>query len=194
MATRRKTTKPVEPEVIEDDDAFEELADVDEVEEDEAPAEKPKRGRKAATTTAPAKSSTGLGSPWLAEHLTETTGKQFDARSVRMLLRRLAKDEDGPLAREVGSDRSRYEFRGPNDPVVKAIVKMVKEGPAPRTRAPKDEDEAPAPRKRAAKKAAAPVEDDEGEEEATPRRRTRKATTAPAKATPARSRRRASSE
>lgn len=193
--TRRKAAAPVET-----DDAFEELEEVDEVEDDEveeAPAPKT-RARKATKSTAPAdKPATGtneLGSVWLAEHITEVTGVEYDSRGIRMLLRKIAKDPEGPLARTIGEDRTRYTFKGPNDAVVKAVVRMVKSGeatavkregldkvkstaPAKRTRAKATEDEAPEP---------------------TPRTRTRKATpakaAAPAKATPTRRRTRAAAE
>lgn len=155
---RAKAAAPVE---VVEDDAFEELDDVEEVEEDTPP---PTRGRKAAkAAAAPAKKDTSdeLGSVWLAEYLTETVGRDFDSRSVRMLLRKAARDEEGPLAREIGEDRARYTFKGPNDPVVKYVLKLAKAPRVVRTKAAEDVEEvedAPKPtRTRAAKKTTAPA-------------------------------------
>jgi hypothetical protein len=201
--TRRTTSKakaaPVaEPdEVFEDTDEFEdadedttedgdELEDVED--EDEAPAEKPKR-------KPPVRPKIAFGSPELAAHVTEVTGENYDARAIRMLLRKMAKD--GKLDRVVGEDKARYEFTGPKDPTVLAVVKMVKSGEAKELKqaglqAVKDK----AAAKKAAAKAAEADEDDgmeEVDEAPKPRRRAASAKPAtPAKATPATTRRRAS--
>lgn len=214
MATRstRATTKAAAPveepeedefEEMEDgDEDLEELEDAGEDEADETPAPKGKKtaGTKAA---APKKDTIQFGSPWLAQYVTEQTGETYDGRAVRMLLRKLAKD--GKLDREVGVERARYEFTGPNDPTVKAVVAMVKSGEAKAMRqaglqAVKDK---AAEKKAAAKAAKEAVEAEEMEdaeeveEEAPKPRRTRTAAAkpAPTKATPAKataSRRRAS--
>ena len=196
-ATTRTRRKAVEPVVEETDDAFEELEEIDETDEDEdeveeAPAPKT-RGRKTPPTKAtnkseaPANAANEYGSAWLAEHVTEVTGSEYDGRGIRMLLRKIAKDPDGVLGREIGEDRTRYTFRGPNDPVVKAVVRMVKTGAdkaVKREGLEKVKEAATPPTKRTRAKVEDEVED------AAPVRRTRKATTAkatpPAKATPAR--------
>lgn len=104
------------------------------------------------------------GSAWLAAHVTEVTGKEFDAYNIRILLRKLAKD--GTIERGEG----RYEFKGVNDPIVKAVVKAVKSGAADAAKSERlDELKA----KRTAKKAAAPAEDEAPKPTRT--RRTRKA-------------------
>lgn len=130
---RRKAAAAVEPEVeeIEELDELEELEDPEE-EVEEAPKSKGKKAAPAKATppakkAAPAAEKSEYDSAWLAEYVTEETGQEYDARGIRMLLRKLAKD--GLLEREVGTDRSRYVFpKGPNDPTVKQVVKLVKSG------------------------------------------------------------------
>lgn len=147
---RRRASAPVEP--VEELDELEELSDDDTTEGDDleeledAPEPTPAkrtRGAKAApakaapakaakaapaTRTAPAETS-GFDSNWLAGYITEETGIEYDSRGIRMLLRKAAKE--GILAREIGTDRQRYDFpKGANDPTVKAILRMVKSGEA----------------------------------------------------------------
>lgn len=184
MATRKAAAPVEEPEeefeeIEEGDEDLEELED--EEAEDEAPAPKAKKTTKAAASNAPAN-----GSAWLAAHVTEVTGETYDSRGVRMLLRKLAKD--GTLDREVGETRDRYSFTGPNDPIVKKVVAMVKSGEAKAMKqAGLEKVKAAAEAKRAAQKAAKESEVEEVEEEAPKptRRRTAPAKAAPAKATAA---------
>jgi antitoxin component of RelBE/YafQ-DinJ toxin-antitoxin module len=140
MPGRRRAAAPVVEEVdeLEEIDELEEPADDDALEEleeepDPAPAAKRTRGAKKAPAPLkkppPTDPSEQFDSTWLAEHVTEETGVQYDSRAIRMLLRKLAKN--GALAREVGEDRSRYIFpKGANDPTVRAVIKMVKSGEA----------------------------------------------------------------
>lgn len=150
--TRKAAAKPA-VEVIEDD-TFEDVED-DELEdadddleeledEDEEPAPKAKKGRatKAAASKATSKAasadktaaakrppSSGFDANWLATHVNETIepDTELTSRDIRMVLRRLAKD--GVLEREVGTDRTRYDFpKGANDPIVKAVVKHIRSG------------------------------------------------------------------
>src|SRR5262245_56079109 len=214
MATTTRRAKPApvpEPEVEEDE--FEDLAEDDDLEEleevEEAPAPKPRKkpaAPKADGDKPPApkrQDKVEFGSSWLAAHVTEVTGQLFDSRSVRMLLRKLA--SDGKLDRAVGETRDRYSFTGPTDPIVKAVVEMVKSGAAKELKQAglqKVKDQAAA--KKAAAKAAKEAEEgddeieeldddgeveDEEEVEEAPKPRTRrapaKAAAAPAKATPA---------
>lgn len=143
MPPRRRTTKPavVETPVVEDD-AFEDVDDLDELDEvtdevsddvEDEPTPAPKTSRNAKVTKAAPKAAASAApksefdSNWLAEHVNEMCGTSYDSRAIRMLLRKLAKD--GFLEREVGTDRSRYSFpKGANDPTVKAVVKAVKTG------------------------------------------------------------------
>lgn len=178
--------------VVEDDDL--ELEELEEVDETPAPKKASKKAAKAAPAEAPAKKSrkaasedddaesSAYGAAWLADYVNEQVeGKNYSAANIRVLLRKLA--ADGTLDREVGTDRSRYSFSGPNDPIVKAVVKHVKAGTleaAQKARleavASKKADAAPA--KKAGKKASAPVveEDDEDEEEIETPKASKKAT------------------
>jgi hypothetical protein len=204
--TRRRAaakTAP-EPEIVEDEfeeddtedmeDDTEDGDDLEELEDAEEPETKPAKAKR----TPPVRPTIEFGSPWLAAYITEHTSETYDARGIRMLLRKLAKD--GAFEREVGTDKTRYEFSGPKDPIVVAVLAMVKSGAAKELKqaglqAVKDK---AAQKKAAAAKAkpkVAPVEEDEDdmeevEEAPKPRRRTAaKATTAPAKAAPAARRR-----
>lgn len=119
MATKKKA-KAVEPEEVEIDEV-----EVDEVDEVEAPAKKAKK--------APVREAVAFGTNELAAHVNEQTGKDYDAYSLRILLRKLAKE--GVIVRDESTGRARYSFTGPKDPQVKAIVKAVKEGGAEKAKA-----------------------------------------------------------
>lgn len=112
MATKKKA-RAVEAEEIENP----ELEAEDGV--DEAPAPKAKK---------PAREPVAFGTKELAAHVSEATGKEYDAYALRILLRKLAKE--GVIERDDSTGRARYSFTGPKDPQVKAIVKAVKEGGA----------------------------------------------------------------
>lgn len=184
----------------EEDEDLEELEEMEDDEPEEAP--KPKGKRAASSKAAPKTSTIERGSPWLAAYVTEQTGEKLDSRSARMLLRKLARD--GKIDREVGVERARYSFTGPNDPTVKAILEMVKSGEAKAMKQQGlDKVKEQAAAKRAAAKAAKAKEEAEDEDEMeeveeAPKPRTRRAApakSAPAKATPAKAtttRRRAS--
>lgn len=166
-----------------DDDDLEELEETEDDEAEEAPKPKAKgKGTKAKTTKAKAEVP-AFGSAELAAHITSTTGQAYDARSVRMLLRKLAKTEGSPLQRAIGEDRGRYSFSGPTDPAVKAIVQMVKSGEAQAIK----REGLDKVKKDAEAKKAAKTEVVEEVEEAAPVKTKKKAkattTTAPAKAT-----------
>lgn len=197
----------VEEDEIEDGDTDDD--DLEELEEDEpAPAPKARKTTKAKATTdaadkpkrtPPTRPTIEFGSPWLAAYVTENTDETYDARGIRMLLRKLAKD--GVLERTVGEDRNRYEFSGPKDPIVVAVLEMISTGAAKALKQAglqKVKDAA------AAKKAAKKAEQTEVEEDAEDmevedvpapavRRRAAKAA-APAKATPATRRRTATAK
>lgn len=214
MAAR---TVAMEPEVDEFEDledmeeTDEDLDELEEVEEEEAPTKPTKtRATKAKATKAKAVAKTEppkFGSTELAAHINEVTGEKYDARAARMLLRKLARD--GNLDRQVGESRDRYSFSGPDDPTVKAVVAMVKDGTAKALKQAgldrvKERAEARRAAKKAADEAAAEeveevedeVEEEVEEEEApkpAPRRRPAAAKTAakaaPAKAAPSTRRR-----
>jgi hypothetical protein len=207
--TRRAATKPpVEAEIEDTEDEFEEIEgddDLEELEEEvEEPETKPKAKRSTAkATAAKADSAPKFGSAELAAYITEKTAESYDARGIRMLLRKLA--SSGKLARVVGETRDRYSFSGPEDATVQAVLAMVKSGEA---KALKQEGlqkvkDAAAAKKAAAAKAKAEAveaeddEDDMEEVEEEPKPRTRRAAAkpaAPAKATPVKATRRAAAK
>lgn len=126
-------------------DEVEDLELEDEPEELE-PEPAPKRGRSKTAVKAPAKKAparkaarkapvedddeseedTGFDSNWLADYVNEVTGSDYDSRAIRMVLRKLAREEI--IEREIGTDRSRYTFSGPGDPRVKAVLRSVRSG------------------------------------------------------------------
>lgn len=112
--------------------AVEELDDELELMEDEDEADEPKKSKskgKNAKASAPKPvESTGMGAGWLAEYINEELGTNYTAANVRVILRKMAKDEE--FEREIGTDRSRYQFTGEKDPIVRAVLKRVKAGEA----------------------------------------------------------------
>lgn len=171
---RGRPAKKAAP-VVEEDESEE-----DDDEEEAAPAPR-RRGRPAAKKAAvveddedeedeepPAKAKrqeNQFGTAWLAEIVAQRTGKEYTPYDLRALLRKLAKK--GTIDREIGVERARYEFKGPKDPVVAALVKMVKGGEieaAKKESLDKLKDKAAAKKgttvtRRATKKAAPVVED-----------------------------------
>jgi hypothetical protein len=120
MATRTKA-KAAPVEEIDDDEV--ELDEIDEVEddEDEAPAKKTKAKAKPAEPEI-------WGVRSLIAYVKETTGKEYNPREVRTLLRKLAREGGGVDREIIAGNKSRYEWTGPTDPEVKAIVKAIKGG------------------------------------------------------------------
>lgn len=78
----------------------------------------------AKTATAEAPTTEVKGTTWLAEHVSNETGKDYDGYSIRILLRSLTKE--GVIERGEG----RYSFSGAKDKTVLAVVKAVKSGAA----------------------------------------------------------------
>lgn len=117
MATARKTAakkttakaKPApEPEV-----------ELDEVEEDEV-TEAPKKAKAQEVT---------FGVADIAEILSEGQDKPVTTRELRTLIRKMARDGKGRVNREIiPGNRVRYDWSGPNDPEVKAIIKAFNDG------------------------------------------------------------------
>jgi len=145
----------------------------DEDDEDEEPAPKQQRKRAAADT---AETST-YNSAWLAEYVNEQCDKNYNPAAMRVLLRKLARA--GKLGRNVGEDKSRYDFTGPQDPIVKLVVKAVREGVLDKARkealdalkekaAAKKAAAAEVSAKKSGKKATAPEPDEDEDEVETP--------------------------
>lgn len=122
--TKAKAKAAPEPEVEEEDELEElELEELDEDEEEEAPASKSKAKKKA---TKKVEKDT-WGTRELAEYIADEIGNEYSTKELRVLLRKMAKD--GQLEWEVSQGSgSRYEWSGPTDPEVKAILKRVKSG------------------------------------------------------------------
>lgn len=109
-ATKKRRPAP-EPEVDElDDDDIEELAD------DEA------------TDTAPTKSDI-FGVAAVCDLIQRKFGRDYKPRELRTLLRKMAREKNARIEREViAGNKARYEWTGPTDPEVIAILKAVKGG------------------------------------------------------------------
>lgn len=124
MAKAKTKSKKVIEEVDEDDIELEddedvELEDLDEdVEEDEAPAKKSKTPE------------VEFGASDLAKYLSEKTGKTISTRDLRALIRKMAREDDPRVEREITpGNRTRYNWPGGlKNPEVKAIIKAVTGG------------------------------------------------------------------
>lgn len=63
----------------------------------------------------------------LCDYVEEKTGTEYKPREMRNLLRKMARD--GRIDREIiPGNKARYEWSGPGDAEVKAVVKAVKGG------------------------------------------------------------------
>lgn len=161
MATKKKTAPKAAPvEEIEDDEV--ELEEIDEVDDDE---EAPAKGKKAP------KEDTVWGVRSLIELLKETTGKEYNPREVRTLLRKLAREGGGVDREIIAGNKSRYEWTGPTDPEVKAILKSVKGGSIESAKKEaleklkSDKAKKVAAKQKAAAQAAAAAEDDDDDDD-----------------------------
>lgn len=109
---RKQTAAPVD----DDDDDVAELTDLTDDDADEAPAKKAKAEDE------------GFGVRSLIALIKEKYGKEYSPREVRTLLRKLAR-EDKTIDREIiAGNKTRYNWTGPDDPEVKAVLKAVKGG------------------------------------------------------------------
>lgn len=121
MATTKTKKKVIVEEPVEDVEDLE-LEDLDEDEDDDEVDEAPAKTRKKKA----AADEVTFGARQLAAYLSKQTGKPYDARALRVLLRKMAKD--GRIARTAEDARSRYSWTGTDDPEVKKILKAVKGG------------------------------------------------------------------
>lgn len=113
-----KTKKAAPAPVVEDEDDDLELEELEDDEVEEAPVKKGKAKASGDDVV--------FGASDLAK-LASTDEKTYDAKTIRTLLRRMARD--GRLDRKISPDnRSRYSWTGPNDPEVKKILKAIKGG------------------------------------------------------------------
>lgn len=125
--TAAKKVAPKPPPVeVEDDELEEDDDDLEELEEDEVEEKAPK---KAAAKKAGAVQQVEFGVSDLAAYITKKTGEKVDARGLRTLIRKMARDGSGRVTREiVAGNRTRYSWSGPTDPEVKRIVAAFEGG------------------------------------------------------------------
>lgn len=103
-ATKKKKTKVVE----EIDEELEELEEAD---------ESPKKGK------AKAADEVVFGASDLAKLLSEGQEKPVTTRELRTLIRKMARDGSNRVNREIkAGNRTRYNWSGPDDPEVVAII------------------------------------------------------------------------
>lgn len=163
-----------------------------------ATATKRPAGKKTATKPAPAPAPVEVVEEVEADEVEEIFGvsdvvdliktklkKDTTTRELRTLLRKMARD--GRLDREIiAGNRTRWEFAGPEDPEVLAILKAFGEGELEQDK--REKLNALKERKAAAKAAAAAEaeeEDEEVEEEPAPKKTTRRKASAKKTAAPA---------
>lgn len=114
----------LETETDEADDSDDEDDELEELEEDEVEENKP-------TTKKSAGRDAGItfGIQQLVALINEQTGDTTNPRAVRTLIRKMARDESGRVEREIkAGNRERYNWTGPNDAEVVAIVAAYKGG------------------------------------------------------------------
>lgn len=105
----KKSQKAAEPEELE----------LEEVEGDEAEASTTKGGQEEVT----------FGASDLARYLAEKTGKKVTPRELRTLIRKMARDGSKRVNREITpGNRTRYNWSGPEDPEVQAIIAAFEGG------------------------------------------------------------------
>lgn len=116
MAKKSKKAKAPVVEEIEDDLELEELEDD---EEETAPAKSKRRD-----------DDVEFGVSDLCAYVKEKTGKEYSTRDMRTLLRKMAREKQARVNREViPGNRARYNWEGgPDNPEVKRIVKAVAGG------------------------------------------------------------------
>lgn len=111
-----KTKSKKTEDIVEDDEV--ELEDLDtDVEEDEAPAKAKQQ-------------EVEFGASDLAKYLSEKTGKTISPRDLRALIRKMAREDNPRVNREItAGNRTRYNWPGGlKHPEVKAIIKAVTGG------------------------------------------------------------------
>lgn len=166
--TTKKAAPAPEPEVVEDEE-IEDLEEPDELdEEDDEPEEKPKKKAPAAGKKATAKKKVEEvtnGTQWLADHVNGVLGTEYKTFDLRVALRKLA--SKGTLQRDVGAERARYSFSGPKDPVVVALIKMLRSGELEKDKRAKLDELKAKGREKSAKKKAAKANDEDVDEDLT---------------------------
>lgn len=97
-----------------------EVDELDEVEGDEVEETTAKKGGQEEVT---------FGASDLAKLLGEKSGKPVSARELRTLIRKMARDGSNRVTREITpGNRTRYNWSGPEDPEVQAIIAAFEGG------------------------------------------------------------------
>lgn len=119
MATKTRAKKATAPAVEVDDTDDDELEELEEDEVDDSPKAKKASSQPQVT----------FGVSDLAKYLV-SKGHKVDARGLRTLIRKMARDGQGRVDREiVAGNRARYDWKaGLKDPEVKAIIKAFEGG------------------------------------------------------------------
>lgn len=119
---KTKSTKAAKPEPVEEVEEEELEEEFDEVEEDEVVETPPAKAKKKSTPTT---GDVTFGVKSICKLIGEKTGTEPSTRELRILIRRLARDEKNQrVVREiVAGNRTPYSWTGPEDLEVKAIVK-----------------------------------------------------------------------
>jgi hypothetical protein len=182
-------TAPVEPEISPEEDFDSELVEaeddgdeLEELEEDEVADEAPAaKGKKKS-----ANDEITFGIQDLCKLVKTETGDDVNPRGMRTLIRKMARDETGRVDREiVPGNRSRYNWTGPNDPEVRAILEAYKGGELEVEKKAKldalKERKAAQDAAKKKKVAAAEVDEDDDEDETPAPKKTAKKAAAPAK-------------
>lgn len=166
-----KKAAPKPPPVEEVEELEEDDDDLEELEEDEVEEVAPKKAAKKGT---PAASAVTFGVSDLAAYLVQKTGTKVDARGLRTLIRKMARDGSKRIDRViVAGNRTRYDWSGPNDPEVKRIIAAFEGGELEadkqeKLQALKDRKASQGPKKATSKKAKrkpAPVEEVDDDDE-----------------------------
>jgi hypothetical protein len=106
-ATKSKASKKTESKA-----PVEETEELEEIEGDEAADTKSKKATRSPSVPA----------TWRS-YLSEKSGKTVSPRELRTLIRKMARDGSGRVNREIkAGNRTRYNWSGPDDPEVQAII------------------------------------------------------------------------
>jgi hypothetical protein len=118
MATKARTRAKAQPAPEPEDTEDEEM---EELGEDEASEEATSKNGSAPAVT--------FGAKEAAEYLAKKYKTKLDARGLRTLLRKMARDGSGRIEREIKQGtRERYSWTGPDDPNFVPVEKAFKAG------------------------------------------------------------------
>lgn len=120
------------------------------------------------------KDETPFGVRDLCALILKKTGKEYNPREVRSLLRKMAREDEARVDREIiAGNKARYEWDGPKDPEVLAVLKAVgggeieaaKKEALDKLKSDKAKKAAKKTKSKAKKKKAKDADDDEGSDD-----------------------------